>query len=98
MRLWKYPLGFRVKKRAEVVDKIVQWRTFPKACIDILRFRSLGDIKFLLFSYKPGKAGDWKNWFSVAQNERFDEIYNARMKDSKTKVTFELSWRHLLLV
>ncbi|XP_046569010.1 sulfotransferase 1B1-like [Haliotis rubra] len=35
-----------------------------------------------------GEIGDWKNWFTVAENERFDQIWNAKMKDSGFKFTY----------
>jgi hypothetical protein len=45
-----------------------------------------GDVGYVLFT---GEIGDWKNHFTVAQNERFDAQYKEKMKGSKYSFTFE---------
>lgn len=38
--------------------------------------------------YRKGQVGDWKNWFTVAQSDMFDSIYQQKMAKSKTKIRF----------
>ncbi|XP_067680753.1 sulfotransferase 1C4-like [Haliotis asinina] len=40
--------------------------------------------------FRKGEVGDWKNWFTVAQSERFDQEYAARMGDSKWTYTYTI--------
>jgi len=43
-----------------------------------------------LYNCFEGKVGDWKNWFTVAQNEQYDAIIAERMKTSNIKMQFEI--------
>ncbi|XP_050409839.2 sulfotransferase 1B1 [Patella vulgata] len=39
---------------------------------------------------RKGQVGDWKNWITVADNERFDEFIETKMKESHMKFIYTL--------
>ncbi|XP_041802665.1 cytosolic sulfotransferase 3-like [Chelmon rostratus] len=59
-------------------NNMVNWTTF----------RGM-DFKVSTFIRK-GKVGDWKNQFTVAQNEKFDEDYKKKMKDPALQFRTEI--------
>ncbi|XP_060068362.1 sulfotransferase 1A1-like [Ylistrum balloti] len=40
--------------------------------------------------YRKGEVGDWKNWFTVADNEKFDAALAEQMKGLKFEYTYSL--------
>ncbi len=47
-------------------------------------------IRMDSFSVFAGTVGDWRNYFTVAQNEMFDREYNDKMKGTGLNFDFEL--------
>ncbi|XP_067671893.1 sulfotransferase 1A1-like [Haliotis asinina] len=65
---------------------------FVKEVCDHCSFGSMKDIKanFSEIVYRKGEIGDWKNWFTVAQNEWFDKLYEEKMKDCPLSFRYTL--------
>lgn len=48
---------------------------------------NLGSLN-IYFYLSVGEIGDWKNWFTVAQSEKFNEVFKEKTKTSETKMLF----------
>ncbi|XP_006626381.1 amine sulfotransferase-like isoform X1 [Lepisosteus oculatus] len=69
----------------EQINNVVEHSTFknmkvnPKANYQLVSNDLLNQRKGAFM--RKGTIGDWKNYFTVAQNEKFDKIFQEKMKD-----------------
>ncbi|XP_073512380.1 sulfotransferase 2B1-like isoform X2 [Phyllobates terribilis] len=77
----------------EAVDSVVENASFKK-----MKQNNMANFALLPPGYmnqekspfmRKGIVGDWKNHFTVAQNEYFDKIYKAEMQDCSVKFPWE---------
>ncbi|XP_037539761.1 cytosolic sulfotransferase 3-like [Nematolebias whitei] len=68
---------------AELKEMVVSGVQFDKMKNN--QMANYSNVPFMDFNISPfmrkGKVGDWKNHFTVAQNEEFDDDYKKKMKD-----------------
>lgn len=74
----------------EFANEIGEKCSFDKLKNNKIDYTALLDKRKKSTLFRKGQVGDWKNWFSVAQNEAFDAYYSVQMKDSNLKFTYEL--------
>uniref|UniRef100_A0A8C5PRI4 Sulfotransferase n=1 Tax=Leptobrachium leishanense TaxID=445787 RepID=A0A8C5PRI4_9ANUR len=67
--------SFKVMKE----NKMSNWTTVPSEIFDHAKGSFL----------RKGVSGDWKNQFTVAQNEYFDAVYQEKIKDLNVKLFWE---------
>ncbi|XP_076093051.1 sulfotransferase 1A1-like [Mytilus galloprovincialis] len=73
----------------ELVQAIADKCTFTKLkkADDTLKTKVIADS---VSNYRKGEVGDWKNYFTVSQNEQFDSLYKREMLDSELKIKFQI--------
>ncbi|XP_072020031.1 sulfotransferase 1E1-like [Amphiura filiformis] len=78
-----------------IIDQIVEHSSFtnmkrnPMSNPDSLKINDPnvdGKLSFM----RKGKVGDWKNMLTVAQNEKFDELFRIKMAGSGLTFDFEI--------
>ncbi|XP_062952168.1 amine sulfotransferase-like [Cynocephalus volans] len=81
----------------EDVDAIVRQATFqsmkcdPQANYDLILQKEVGTRNNEGCFLRKGTIGDWKHHLTVEQNERFDRIFQRKMKDFPLKFIWDIN-------
>ncbi|KAM8738335.1 amine sulfotransferase-like [Acanthopagrus schlegelii] len=76
----------------EAIDRVVEKSTFKNMKTDPkANFKDLVEVhRYKSETMRKGKAGDWKNFFTVAQDEHFDKVFKDRMSDLPLSCIWEI--------
>ncbi|XP_045911509.1 cytosolic sulfotransferase 3-like [Micropterus dolomieu] len=76
------------EEKQRITDR-VQFDNMKKD--DMTNYSTLSVMDFKISPFmRKGKVGDWKNHFTVAQSEQFDEDYKKKMKDPTLQFRTEI--------
>ena len=67
------------------------FQALPLSCLTfrvLLYFSVIHVISFPC--YVLGTVGDWQNWFTVAQNEKFDSFMQPRLKTLDLEIKYTI--------
>ncbi|CAG2225564.1 SULT1 [Mytilus edulis] len=92
-----------LKNPTKELTRLAEFLEIPKienlvaGVVDKCSFNKLKENKVMPFRvkgkpsslFRKGKIGDWKNWFTVTQNEQFDAIYRNEMKNVNISFSYE---------
>ncbi|XP_046356404.2 sulfotransferase 1A1-like isoform X2 [Haliotis rufescens] len=83
---------FREMKKVAAFLGINRSDEFVKEVCDHCSFASMQKSRspFAKVMYRKGEVGDWKNWFTVAQNEWCDHLFKEKMKDCPLEFRYSL--------
>ncbi|XP_064605706.1 sulfotransferase 1E1-like [Liolophura sinensis] len=73
----------------EEMEKLSSFDSFKRSVDAQFDNSALDEWKGAPQFIRTGVVGDWKNWFTVALNEEFDELYQRRMKGSCFNFSYE---------
>ncbi|CAJ0949684.1 unnamed protein product, partial [Ranitomeya imitator] len=87
------PGNYRPELDEEAIDSVVKYASFKNMKQNNMTNYSLVPSGYMDQEKSPffrkGIVGDWKNNFTVAQNEYFDKIYKAEMQDFSVKFPWD---------
>ncbi|XP_035461968.1 amine sulfotransferase [Scophthalmus maximus] len=77
----------------DTIDHVVKMSTFKSMKTNPnANYKDLVEKgRYLGETMRKGVAGDWKNYFTVAQNERFDEVLKYKMSNFPLPLTWEIN-------